>query len=67
MASTPLPDAPSHFEKYVDRANEWRWTLVAKNGKKIADSGEGYTDERGCDHGINLVKAAGANTPVRKR
>lgn len=25
-----------------DRAGQWRWTLFARNGKKIACSGEGY-------------------------
>lgn len=30
------------FELYKDKAGEWRWRLVAKNGKTIADSGEGY-------------------------
>lgn len=27
---------------YRDRKHEWRWTLFAANGKKIACSGEGY-------------------------
>ena len=30
------------FEVYKDQRGEWRWRLRAKNGKKIADSGEGY-------------------------
>jgi len=30
------------FIIYKDHRNEWRWTLHAKNGKKIADCGEGY-------------------------
>jgi uncharacterized protein len=51
------------FHKYQDGSNEWRWRLVADNGKIIADSGEGYTTERNCDHGIDLVKAA-AGAPI---
>jgi uncharacterized protein YegP (UPF0339 family) len=27
---------------YRDKRREWRWTLVAKNGRKIACSGDGY-------------------------
>lgn len=27
---------------YEDEAGEYRWSLVAKNGKIIADSAEGY-------------------------
>ncbi len=30
------------FQLYLDRHKEWRWRLYAKNGRKIADSGEGY-------------------------
>lgn len=45
------------FEKYPDERDEWRWRLVADNGKTIADSGEGYSSQRACDHGIDLVKS----------
>lgn len=27
---------------YRDEHKEWRWRAVAKNGRVIADSGEGY-------------------------
>jgi uncharacterized protein YegP (UPF0339 family) len=27
---------------YKDAKGEWRWRLVAANGRIIADSGEGY-------------------------
>ena len=30
------------FEMYQDKAGKWRWRLVAKNGRTVADSGEGY-------------------------
>jgi uncharacterized protein YegP (UPF0339 family) len=30
------------FQIYQDRAGEFRWRLVAPNGRTIADSGEGY-------------------------
>lgn len=30
------------FEVYRDSKNEWRWRLKAKNGRIIADAGEGY-------------------------
>lgn len=35
----------THFETYEDGAGEYRWRLVASNGKVVADSGEGYTRE----------------------
>lgn len=30
------------IQVYLDRKLEWRWRLIAKNGRIIADSGEGY-------------------------
>lgn len=27
---------------YRDMRKEWRWKLVARNGKTVAESGEGY-------------------------
>ena len=27
---------------YRDKKKEWRWRLIARNGRKIATSGEGY-------------------------
>ena len=30
------------IEIYKDDAGEWRWRMVARNGKIVADSGEGY-------------------------
>lgn len=31
------------FVLYEDKRHEWRWRLVAANGRIIADSAEGYT------------------------
>lgn len=31
------------FEVYQDRKKQWRWRLLAKNGKIVADSSESYT------------------------
>lgn len=30
------------FEVYPDAGGEWRWRLVARNGRIVAESGEGY-------------------------
>lgn len=32
-------------EVYKDRAGRWRWRLKSKNGRVIADSGQGYASE----------------------
>jgi len=36
------------FRIYKDRKKEWRWQLQSKNGKFIADSGEGYKNKKDC-------------------
>lgn len=44
------------FERYQDKANEWRWRLQTKNGQIIADSGEGYKNLADCDKMIEKIK-----------
>ena len=44
------------FEVYADKSGEFRWRLLATNGKSIATSGEGYTEKRGCLRGIEIVR-----------
>lgn len=36
----------AQFKIYQDRKGEFRWRLVAKNGRIIADSAEGYDTEQ---------------------
>lgn len=52
-----MPRTPT-FEVYQDRADEWRWRLVATNGNIIADSGEGYQSKQGAERGIESVRRA---------
>lgn len=51
---------------YKDTEGYWRWTLEAANRRKLADSGEGYHNEKDCLTAISLVKGSTA-APVRKR
>lgn len=55
------------FFIYKDLRNEWRWYLVAANGKKVADSGEGYKNEADCRNGIRLVIGTNNLTPIYQR
>jgi uncharacterized protein YegP (UPF0339 family) len=50
------------FELYQDSQGEWRWRLKAKNGRTVADSGEGYTSRAAAQHGITLLKSASTST-----
>lgn len=54
------------YVMYRDTATQWRWRLVAANGRTIADSGESYYNKADCLAGINLVKNS-ANAPVVER
>ena len=44
------------FETYEDKAKQYRWRLKATNGQIIATSGQGYKDQRSCDHAIDVIK-----------
>ena len=44
------------FEVFRDRADEWRWRLVHRNGNIIAASGEGYTTKQNALKGLRSVK-----------
>lgn len=35
---------------------EWRWQLIASNGRIVADSGEGYKRRVDCVRQFNLMK-----------
>lgn len=54
-----------YYYLYVDVNRQWRWTLYAVNGRKIANSGEGYHNKVDCIAAINLVKASGS-APIRE-
>lgn len=54
-----------YFNLYKDIGGQWRWTLYSSNGRKIADSGEGYVNRSDAENGINLVKSTNSATPVR--
>ncbi len=49
-------ESQATFEAYEDNAGKHRWRLVHDNGNIIADSGEGYADERGRDDAIEGVR-----------
>ena len=54
------------YELYKDESDEWRWRLVASNGKCIADSAEGYHNRQDCLDGIMLVKSS-TDTYIHER
>ncbi|WP_435065149.1 HVO_2922 family protein [Halobaculum sp. EA56] len=49
------PTSLARFELYRDRADEWRWRLVHRNGNIVATSGEGYSSDRAARRGMRSV------------
>ena len=47
---------------YEDKAGEFRWRLSATNGKRIADSGEGYKTRRGAEGAVRRLLEAVSNS-----
>ncbi len=55
-----------HFNLYIDINGQWRWSFISSgNGRKIANSGEGYYNKADCIHAINLVRGSGS-APIRE-
>lgn len=61
-----LTQSTTTFWKYREPNGNWRWYLEAGNGRKIANSGEGYWNEADCDHAIKLVKGS-SDAPVHTK
>jgi uncharacterized protein YegP (UPF0339 family) len=53
---------------YQDSSGEWRWRLVAKNGRIVADSAEGYSKlsnaERAASRFLDIVFDAFGNIDI---
>ncbi len=53
------------FDLYKDKADEWRWRLLASNGRIIADSGEGYSARAKARQGVTSVQRNAPDAPVQ--
>lgn len=42
----------ARFDVYQDTAGQWRWRLLALNGRIVADSAEGYTRMRDAERAV---------------
>jgi uncharacterized protein YegP (UPF0339 family) len=51
------PPEPA-FYIYVDKKNDWRWRIVAKNGREIGASSEGFDSKRNCLNNLKLLADA---------
>jgi uncharacterized protein YegP (UPF0339 family) len=46
------------FHIYQDKRGEWRWRLKARNGRIVADSGEGYARQGNAVRAAEMVRDA---------
>jgi len=54
----------SDFQLYRDQAGQWRWRVVAKNGRILADCGEGYRSRADALNGARAARRALATAPA---
>jgi len=52
------------FHVYKDTRGEWRWRLTARNGRIVADSGEGYRNRGNALRAIAATRAIAAKAIV---
>jgi uncharacterized protein YegP (UPF0339 family) len=50
--------------KVFRRNRMWRWSLLAGNGRVVADSKQTYHNRQDCLAGIALVISTNASTPI---
>jgi len=55
---------PTAFEVYEDAAGEYRWRLVHRNGRILADSGEGYASRSNARRAVDTVTATAESAEV---
>jgi uncharacterized protein len=51
-----LKDHAGSYRPYIDTRGEYRWRFVAKNGRIVADSSEGYSSSYRCEYAIDTVR-----------
>lgn len=52
------------FNIYRDNRSEYRWRLVADNGRIIADSGEGYVSKSEAKRAVERFKEAAPKAEI---
>lgn len=57
-----MAKAKSGFQLYRDQGRQWRWRIVAGNGRIVADSGEGYRRRASALRGARAALRALAST-----
>ncbi|MGH4036576.1 MAG: YegP family protein [Sphaerochaeta sp.] len=54
----PVEKKCPKFEVYLDKANLYRYRMIAANGMNVAISEDGYSTKSGCVNGISAISRA---------
>jgi len=54
-------------EYYQDKSKEYRWRLVATNGRDMGRSSEGYKTKDGAEKGFELVRAGAKAAEIEEK
>ena len=49
---------------YKDSSNQWRWRILAENGRIVGDSSEGYHNRVDAENGFELIVEAVKNGSI---
>lgn len=52
------------FETYEDQSGEWWWRAIARNGKVVAVSAEGYASDRNATRALAAFRSALGEAPT---
>lgn len=52
------------IQVYQDRKGEWRWRLLALNGRIVADGSEGYANKGDVLDAIEKIQAQIGDAPI---
>jgi len=52
------------FEVYRDGRAEWRWRLLARNGRIIADSAEGYSSKMSALNAVDTARSVARDARI---
>lgn len=59
-----LEGGTPHFEVYEDRGGQWRWRMIATNGRIVADSGDGYSSKSNARAAVENVQSRAGSADV---
>ena len=57
---------PWKFKIYADKADEFRWRLIASNGEPVASSGEAFASKANAKRAAETVKENAGSASIEE-